>query len=96
MSRPITRCELCGREASTTFHHLIPRTLHSKKRFKKAYTPAQLQEGLYLCKLCHDGIHELIPSERELGEKYNTRERLLHHEAVRKHVAWARRQSRQQ
>ena len=45
-----------------------------------------------LCKLCHAGIHDLIPDEKDLAEKYNTRELLLKNEAVRKHVAWVRKQ----
>ena len=45
-----------------------------------------------LCKACHGGIHDLIPDEKELAEKYNTRELLLENDAVRKHVAWVRKQ----
>lgn len=90
----LKHCELCGREATTTFHHLIPRTLHSKKRFKVRYSYEQLQCGLDLCKLCHHAVHHLL-SERELGEKYYTRRLLLENEAIRRHVAWAKKQTRQ-
>jgi hypothetical protein len=47
--------------------------------------------GLYLCRPCHAGIHDLI-DEKELGERYNTREDLLAHEGIARHVAWVARQ----
>lgn len=85
-------CELCGRDRYLTFHHLIPRALHSKKRFIKLHSRHEMQtRGLYLCGECHDGIHDLL-TEKELGVSYNTKELLLAHEGVAKHVAWARKQ----
>ena len=45
-----------------------------------------------LCKLCHKGVHALIPEEKDLAESFNTKELLLANEAVAKHVAWARKQ----
>lgn len=47
--------------------------------------------GIYVCRLCHNGIHDLIP-EKELAEKFTTRESLLANPAVRKHVAWVKKQ----
>ena len=47
--------------------------------------------GLYLCRPCHSGVHDLI-DEKELGERYNTREDLLAHEGVARHVAWVAKQ----
>jgi hypothetical protein len=89
-------CALCGREAQTTFHHLIPKSMHGKKRLQKLYSAEEMHSrGLDLCSLCHHAIHDLIPSEKELAEKYNTRELLMEHEAIRKHVEWASKQSRQ-
>jgi hypothetical protein len=85
-------CELCGRERFLTFHHLIPRTLHGKKRFRKLYPIHEMRaRGLFLCGQCHGGIHDLL-TEKELGETYNTRDALLNHEGVSRHVAWARKQ----
>lgn len=48
--------------------------------------------GLFLCSLCHNGIHDLIPDEKTLAESYNTRELLLAHEGIARHVAWAAKQ----
>jgi hypothetical protein len=85
-------CELCEREKPTTFHHLIPRRVHRIKRFKKMFTKAQMNEGVDLCKLCHDGIHDIIPEEKDLATHYNTKEKLLAHEGIAKHVEWAKKQ----
>jgi hypothetical protein len=82
-------CELCGRDKPLTFHHLIPRKNHRKARFRRRYTNQEMRHrGLYLCRPCHSGIHDLIPDEAELGERYNTLERLLAHEGIARHVAW--------
>ena len=48
--------------------------------------------GLWLCKLCHSGIHTIIPNEKSLAESYYTKELLLSHEGIARHVAWARKQ----
>lgn len=86
-------CELCGRLKPLSFHHLIPRHCHRKPRYRRRYTLDEMRRrGLYLCSLCHGGIHDLIPDEDELGARYNTRESLLAHEGVARHVEWARKQ----
>jgi hypothetical protein len=93
MTQKINHCELCGRNVFLTFHHLIPCKVHSKKKFLRKYTKQEMNDrGLYLCKLCHNGIHDLIPSEKELAEKYNTKELLLGHEGIVKHVKWVAKQ----
>ena len=48
--------------------------------------------GLWVCRLCHSGIHEIIPDERVLAESYYTRELLLSHEGLARHVDWVRKQ----
>lgn len=87
-------CELCGRQTKrgTTEHHLIPRTCHSNKWFKKRHTREQMQRTVSLCRDCHRAVHELIPDEKELGRHYYTLELLRHHPAIAKFVAWVRRQ----
>jgi len=88
----MTRCELCGREKSLTFYHLIPKAVHKRKRFRKRHTKQELRSrGLEICRLCHSGIHDLI-SEKELAEKFTTKEALLEHPAVAKHIAWVKKQ----
>ena len=48
--------------------------------------------GLWLCRPCHGGIHDIIPDEKTLGWSYHTRQLLLAHEGVRKHVEWVKKQ----
>ncbi len=87
------RCELCGRHKKLTRHHLIPRGVHRKKRYQKRFGKTEMhQRSIMICKECHAGIHDLIPDEKELAEKYHTRELLLANEAIRRHVAWVRKQ----
>lgn len=88
-----TCCELCGREKPLTKHHLIPRAVHTKKRFVNRFGKKEMQQrGLQLCKECHDGIHDIVPSEIELADKFNTKELLLENERIHRHVEWARKQ----
>jgi hypothetical protein len=86
-------CELCQAEAAHNFHHLIPRTLHSNKWFKRRYTRQEMQAGLEVCKSCHSAIHNLIPDEKELGRNYHTREKLLAHPQIAKYVLWKQKRS---
>jgi hypothetical protein len=86
------RCELCGRQKPLTFHHLIPKAMHGKKRFQKRHTKAELRSrGIEICRLCHSGIHDLL-SERELAEKFPTKEAQLDHPGMAKHIAWVKKQ----
>ena len=84
-------CELCGRVKPLTFHHLIPKAVHKRNRYKKRHTKEELQAGLDICRVCHSGLHDLL-TEVELADNYNTKELLLSHEGVAKHVAWAAKQ----
>jgi len=88
----MSACELCGRDKPLTFHHLIPKAMHGKKRFQKRHTKDEMRtRGLNLCRLCHNGLHDLL-TERELAEQFNSRELLLEHAGVAKHVAWVKKQ----
>ena len=69
-------CGLCLRERPLTFHHLIPRSLHSNKWFKKRFDRERMQAGIDLCRDCHTTVHRHL-SEKELGRHYNTVESLL-------------------
>jgi len=87
------RCELCGRRKKLTKHHLVPKAVHTKKRYVARFGKKEMrQRGLMLCRACHAGIHDLIPDKKELADKYHTKELLLAIEAVRKHIAWVKKQ----
>jgi hypothetical protein len=86
-------CELCGRDVKLTFHHLIPRAVHKRTRFVERHGKEELRSsGLWICRLCHSGIHTIIPDEKVLAESYCTRDLLLGHEGIVRHIRWARKQ----
>ena len=86
-------CELCSRAVRLTFHHLVPRKVHKRTRFIRTHGKDEMRsKGLWLCKLCHSGIHTIIPNEKSLAESYYTKELLLSHEGIARHVAWVRKQ----
>jgi len=85
-------CELCGREKELTFHHFIPRTLHSNKKFKKLYDIVFLKtHGINLCKTCHKTIHRFW-TEKQLGNYYNTLKRMFEDKRFRDFVKWIKKQ----
>ena len=85
-------CRLCGRipRRGTTEHHLIPRTCHANKWFKKRFTRDQMRQTVSLCRDCHGSIHRYVPREKELGRHYNSISSLLAHEEIGRFVAWVR------
>ena len=86
-------CELCQRyEMELTFHHLIPKMMHSKKWCKRMFTrEEQKTRGANLCHDCHPNIHKYI-TERDMARIYNTIEKLLEHPEVSKFVTWVAKQ----
>ncbi len=91
---PLEHCELCGRQLPLTFHHLIPRKMHRRTRFKKSYSREELNQGIWVCLACHRGIHKLH-DEMVLARDLNTLEKLQADPAVQKHIAWVGKQRRQ-
>ena len=93
-SRNIGECELCKRETMLTEHHLIPRAVHRKRQFQKQFDKEEMRHRkLLVCRLCHKGIHRLIPDEKELARDYNTKAALLSDERIRKHIRWVAKQA---
>ena len=86
-------CELCNRDKPLTKHHLIPRAVHTKKKFVKKFGKKEMKSRLLMvCSLCHHGIHDCIPDEKDLANDYNTKELLLENPAIQKHVGWVKKQ----
>lgn len=84
-------CQLCEREVEdTTRHHLIPRTLHSNKWFKKRFAREDLHETVDLCRDCHRQIHTFY-TPKELGRTYNSLEKLLTEDKLQTFITWLRR-----
>lgn len=83
-----TECEICGRDwVPLTYHHLIPRAVHSKALKRGWHRGEDLQAAAWLCRACHSFVHRLAGHE-ELAREYYTVERLLAREEVRSFAGW--------
>jgi len=85
------RCLLCARETLLTFHHLIPRKMHRRTWFRKHCSREQLASGIFICTLCHKGIHKTY-DEMTLGKHFASPAQLLQDETLQRHFAWVARQ----
>ena len=85
-------CALCGRPVpNLTRHHLVPRTLHKRRRTRDNFTRAERLTVILLCRACHKQIHTLF-TESELARDYCTLEALAAHAEVARFVEWIARQ----
>lgn len=84
-------CPLCGRTVPLTFHHLIPKKLHRRTRFKKRYSKPELNQGVFICRLCHNGIHDHY-DEMTLAKEFNSFEKLQADLNIQRHAEWAAKQ----
>lgn len=88
-------CELCEREGmDLTFHHLIPKMMHSKKWCKRMFTSEERKtRGANLCMDCHPTVHKFI-TESDLARIYNTIEKLKTHPEIVKYIPWVVKQKK--
>ena len=86
-------CPFCGRRLALTFHHLIPKKVHRRSRYRRRFSREELALGIYLCRDCHDGIHATY-SEVELAEALSSPEALASDLVLARHFAWVGRQRR--
>jgi 5-methylcytosine-specific restriction endonuclease McrA len=89
--REPSSCPLCHRKIELTFHHLIPKQLHRRNYFKKNYSKEELQEGVYICRQCHKGVHKSFTT-MELAKSFNTLEKLQSDPAIHRHCEWVAKQ----
>ena len=88
----INTCALCGTRHRITFHHLIPKSCHRNKWFRKNFAKTDMKErGIWVCRRCHSFIHKQF-SEKQLGRELNTLERLLSNDKMEAFIQWARKQ----
>ena len=80
-------CPCCSRTVPLTFHHLVPKKVHRRNRYKKLYSKNDLNRGVYLCRRCHKGIHRTF-DELTLAEKFNSLEAILSDERLARHFRW--------
>ena len=92
--RPVVAgCPFCHRTLPLTFHHLVPRKLHRRPRFRRQYSREALGRGIYVCRDCHDAIHRTY-DEMGLAKSFDTPEKLAADPALQRHFAWLARQRR--
>ena len=85
-------CALCGTDQSITYHHLIPKTCHKNKWFKKNFDMDDMRERqIPVCRKCHSFIHKQY-SEKVLGREFNTLDMLLADKKVQKFITWKKKQ----
>lgn len=84
-------CTCCERSTLLTFHHLIPRKLHRRTAFKKKYSRKALNQGIAVCRACHNGIHDLY-TEMQLAKEFASLPSLLNDPALQLHFAWVAKQ----
>ncbi|OTA82166.1 hypothetical protein M434DRAFT_379625 [Hypoxylon sp. CO27-5] len=81
-------CEVCGRDwVPLSYHHLIPRFVHSKAVKRGWHRAEDLQNVAWLCGACHRFVHRFAGHE-ELARRYYTVELLMAEEQVRRWADW--------
>jgi len=65
--------------------------MHRRKHFKKHFDKESLNDGIYICRLCHRGIHKLY-DEMHLAKHLNSHELLAKDPKIAKHVEWVAKQ----
>lgn len=86
-------CALCQRDVPLTFHHLMPRKMHRRTYFRKHFSKDELNQGVYLCRPCHTGLHRLF-DEMTLAKQFNTLDKLKADSKIQKHAEWVAKQKR--
>ena len=84
-------CPLCQRTCELSFHHLIPKKLHRRTHYKKHYSKEELNHGVDICRLCHNGLHALY-DEMTLAKCFSTLEEIISDRDLSKHTNWVKKQ----
>ncbi|KAI0072488.1 hypothetical protein K474DRAFT_1667784 [Panus rudis PR-1116 ss-1] len=84
-------CEICEREVPLTYHHLIPREVHTKVLKKKWHPEHMLNSVAWLCRPCHSAVHS-VASNEELAKDFYTVDLLLEREDIQRWRKYASKQ----
>jgi len=85
-------CEICERHIHRiTYHHLIPRSTHSKILQRKWHPAERLNAVAWLCRDCHSTVHH-VASNEDLARYFYTVDKLLEREDIQKWRSWASKQ----
>lgn len=80
-------CEICERSwIPLTYHHLIPKQMHTKAIKRGWHEQWRLNSVAWLCRACHSFVHRMASNE-ELAKELWTIERLMEREDLQ---AWAK------
>ena len=86
-------CPFCHRALPLTFHHLVPRKVHRRPRYRRRFSREQLALGIYICRDCHDAIHRTY-DELALATRFDSPQSLADDPPLARHFAWLARQRR--
>ena len=82
-------CEICKRDwINLTYHHLIPRMVHTKAVKRGWHRADELQNVAWICGACHRFVHHFADHET-LARRYYTVELLLGEPDVVAFAEWA-------
>ncbi|KIJ27521.1 hypothetical protein M422DRAFT_61135 [Sphaerobolus stellatus SS14] len=84
-------CEICGRAVPLTYHHLIPRSTHTKVLKKGWHSENMINSVAWLCRSCHSTVHRAASNE-DLARYFYTVELLLEREDIQKWQKYAAKQ----
>ncbi|KAH9475512.1 Putative protein YisB [Psilocybe cubensis] len=84
-------CEMCGRTVPLTYHHLIPRSTHTKVLKQGWHPKAMLNSVAWLCRPCHSVVHH-VASNEDLARYFHTVELLMEREDIQKWQKYATKQ----
>ncbi|MFC3094124.1 hypothetical protein DRW07_11615 [Alteromonas sediminis] len=90
-TKRVDTCPCCRRTARLTFHHLIPKKMHRRPYFRKHFSKQTLQQGVMICRQCHDGIHKLY-NEMQLAKHFTSLDALKEDELLARHFRWVGKQ----
>ena len=81
-------CEICERDwVPLTYHHLIPKQIHTKAIKRGWHEEWQLEAVAWLCRACHSFVHKIAGNE-ELAKDWWTVDRLMSREDVQGWAKW--------
>ncbi|KAG5209825.1 hypothetical protein GTR04_5516 [Trichophyton interdigitale] len=82
-------CEICERDwIPLTYHHLIPKAIHSKALKRGWHEERDLNQVAWLCRACHSYVHRMASNE-ELAREWYTVEAILEREDTQEWAKWA-------
>ncbi|RDW78336.1 hypothetical protein BP5796_06188 [Coleophoma crateriformis] len=83
-----SECEICERSwIPLTYHHLIPREMHTKVLKRGWHTQDMLENVAWICRACHSFVHR-VASNEELAKDLYTVDLLRDREDVQKFALW--------